>query len=196
MPNDPDNSMPIKSETRIQGAWQETAEGYTLEIRLPISMIGSKLSFAISDVDDPGHLTSGSMLLAAHHVDVSFGNVTVEPLSAVRQDLDITKVGSGSVDIDPSGQTDYTFGSEVTLTAVPAFGYRFLEWQGDVNGVDETVTITMDGDKAVTAVFAPDRTASPKSNTAKPGMTVSRSITQTASPVVSSISTFSNFVSL
>ncbi|MCA9922360.1 MAG: DUF1349 domain-containing protein, partial [Anaerolineales bacterium] len=107
----------------------------------------------LDDVDDAGHLTSGSMLLVAHHVDVSFGNVTIEPLSAVRQDLDITTVGSGTVDINPSGQTDYLFDSDVELTAVPDPGYRFVEWQEDLSGSTNPQTITMDNDKAVTAVF-------------------------------------------
>ena len=53
MPINPEDDQAIEKETRIQGAWQETADGYTLEIRLPLSMIGSKLSFAINDVDDP-----------------------------------------------------------------------------------------------------------------------------------------------
>jgi len=51
MPDDPDNDIPVRSENLIQGAWQETASGYILEIRIPISMIGNKLAFAIADID-------------------------------------------------------------------------------------------------------------------------------------------------
>ncbi len=40
-------------EFRIKGEWQETARGYTIEIRLPTSMIGTRFSFALADVDDP-----------------------------------------------------------------------------------------------------------------------------------------------
>jgi len=39
-------------EQRIQGIWQQNAHGYTLELRMPESMIGSRLAFAIADVDD------------------------------------------------------------------------------------------------------------------------------------------------
>lgn len=107
----------------------------------------------LDNVDDAGHPAGGSMVLVAHHVDVSFGNVTTQPLSAVRQNLTIAKTGSGDVDIDPPGQSDYEFGSDVTLTAVPDPGHRFVEWQGDITGTDNPATLTMDNDKAVTAVF-------------------------------------------
>jgi len=47
MSNNPDEPSPLRDEYRIQGAWQQTADGYTIEIRIPLSMIGRKLSFAI-----------------------------------------------------------------------------------------------------------------------------------------------------
>ena len=40
------------SELRIKGEWQETAEGYNVEIRLPLSLIGDGFSFYVADVDD------------------------------------------------------------------------------------------------------------------------------------------------
>ena len=51
--DDPQNPIPLAPEVRIKGDWQETAEGYNIEIRIPITMLGNKLSFAIADVDDP-----------------------------------------------------------------------------------------------------------------------------------------------
>jgi len=47
------NSIPEKAEPRIQGVWAKTRDGYILEIRIPMNMIGQKLAFAIADVDDP-----------------------------------------------------------------------------------------------------------------------------------------------
>lgn len=49
-------------EVRIKGEWQETANGYIIEIRIPLSMIGAKLAFAIADVDDPQHRTITSLI--------------------------------------------------------------------------------------------------------------------------------------
>lgn len=40
-------------EKHIQGMWQETPEGYILELRIPMNKIGDRLGFAIADVDDP-----------------------------------------------------------------------------------------------------------------------------------------------
>jgi len=47
------DNQPIAPENRIQGMWIETEQGYTIELRLPLSLLGSQLSFAISDIDEP-----------------------------------------------------------------------------------------------------------------------------------------------
>ena len=43
---------PLRHEGKIQGNWKETPQGYNVEIRIPLEMIGSKLGFAIYDVDN------------------------------------------------------------------------------------------------------------------------------------------------
>lgn len=40
-------------EERISGQWYETSDGYQVELQIPLEMLGSKLGFAIYDVDDP-----------------------------------------------------------------------------------------------------------------------------------------------
>ncbi|MCW3172429.1 proteobacterial dedicated sortase system histidine kinase [Shewanella subflava] len=52
LPDDPSQSMPVTPENRIQGQWQKTPNGYIIEFRVPLEMIGSKLGFAIHNVDD------------------------------------------------------------------------------------------------------------------------------------------------
>ncbi len=42
----------VAPELRIKGEWQETLEGYNVEIRLPLSLIGDGFSFFVADVDD------------------------------------------------------------------------------------------------------------------------------------------------
>ncbi|MGD0781020.1 MAG: hypothetical protein ABR954_09650 [Dehalococcoidales bacterium] len=49
----------------------------------------------------------------------------------------------------------YDAGAEVTVTATPATGYVFDHWEGDVTSTDATITITMDSDRDITAVFIP-----------------------------------------
>ena len=41
-----------QTEIRIQGTWKQTKDGYILELRIPLTMVGDRLGFAIADVDD------------------------------------------------------------------------------------------------------------------------------------------------
>lgn len=43
----------LTHEERISGQWYETEDGYVVELRLPLTMLGQRLGFAIYDVDDP-----------------------------------------------------------------------------------------------------------------------------------------------
>lgn len=52
MGSDPENMIPVANEPRIQGVWAETDTGYTVELRMPLTMIGKRLAFAVADVDD------------------------------------------------------------------------------------------------------------------------------------------------
>lgn len=47
----------------------------------------------------------------------------------------------------------YSDGSVVPVTAIPAAGYTFVSWSGDVTGTSSSLNITMDRDKTVTANF-------------------------------------------
>ena len=52
VPSDPKDSFVALNEPKIQGVWRETKEGYILEIRIPMHMVGKKLAFAVADVDN------------------------------------------------------------------------------------------------------------------------------------------------
>lgn len=49
----PRSIKPVYPESRIQGQWLPSPQGYNIELRIPLSMLGSKIGFAITDVDDP-----------------------------------------------------------------------------------------------------------------------------------------------
>ena len=66
--------------------------------------------------------------------------------------LDITIVGSGSVNKNPD-QVTYHYGDSVELTAVPATDWVFDSWSVDLTGSDNPDTILIDGNKNVTATF-------------------------------------------
>lgn len=58
--------------------------------------------------------------------------------------------GAGTV--TPAGGA-YDVGTPVTLTASPVGAYNFSSWSGEASGTDPTTTVTMDGDRTVTANF-------------------------------------------
>jgi uncharacterized protein (TIGR02145 family)/uncharacterized repeat protein (TIGR02543 family) len=64
----------------------------------------------------------------------------------------ISTPNSGTVSRSPD-KTEYAFGEPVTVTATPANGYTFTGWSGAVSGTTNPVTVTMNGDKALTAGF-------------------------------------------
>ncbi len=60
--------------------------------------------------------------------------------------------GSGQIELDPPGGV-YREGAPVTLTAVPEVGWQFSGWSGHIAGTDNPVSIIVNSDKQVTAVF-------------------------------------------
>ncbi len=52
LPMDPSQSRPVTPEIKIQGQWRKTQQGYNIELRIPLNMLGSKLGFALYDVND------------------------------------------------------------------------------------------------------------------------------------------------
>jgi parallel beta-helix repeat protein len=64
--------------------------------------------------------------------------------------LTVNKNGQGTVTPNSQGYED---GTVVALEATPANGWSFSGWSGDVQGSTTTKTITMNGNKTVTATF-------------------------------------------
>ena len=67
--------------------------------------------------------------------------------------LTINTVGSGTVTKNPDKAT-YNADEVVTLTANPSTGWSFSAWSGDANGTANPTTVTMNGNKTVTATFS------------------------------------------
>jgi hypothetical protein len=59
---------------------------------------------------------------------------------------------NGTVAKSPD-QTNYNYGTSVTLIATPAAGYLFSSWSGAATGTTNSVTIIMNSNKSVTANF-------------------------------------------
>jgi|GEM_PF-1701336 len=65
--------------------------------------------------------------------------------------------GSGVISAVPApncGGGKYVSGTQVQLTAVPATDHVLLGWAGDASGTDNPASLTVNGDKSVTARFA------------------------------------------
>ena len=67
--------------------------------------------------------------------------------------LNVAATAGGAVTCDPD-LPGYPLGSEVALTATPMLGYGFIRWIGDATGSANPLTVVMDTDKNITAVFA------------------------------------------
>ena len=77
--------------------------------------------------------------------------VTVN-FTAIHYTLSLTIQGSGTVTRAPD-QSWYTYGQVVQLTASPAAGWVFNHWAGDLTGSTTPASVTMNGNRAVTANF-------------------------------------------
>jgi parallel beta-helix repeat protein len=70
--------------------------------------------------------------------------------------LKITSGNGGTTDPSPGTYT-YNSGTEVNVTAFPEEGHEFSEWSGDASGSENPITITVDQDKWIIAIFtSPD----------------------------------------
>ena len=68
----------------------------------------------------------------------------------------VSPAGSGTIN-NPTAQNcagGYTTGTTVELTAVPNAGYLFSSWSGGASGNTNPLSLTMDGNKSITAEFA------------------------------------------
>lgn len=74
--------------------------------------------------------------------------------------MDVSSDAGGIVEVNDTALSSYpaisTFESNsyVYLEAIPASGYRFENWSGDLPGTDNPTTIMMDCSKKITASFS------------------------------------------
>ncbi len=66
--------------------------------------------------------------------------------------LTVATVGNGTVNLVPPGGS-YTYGTVVSVSAVPATGWHFDSWSGHLTGSTNPTSLTMDGNKSITATF-------------------------------------------
>ncbi|MCB0187751.1 MAG: hypothetical protein KDE31_25965, partial [Caldilineaceae bacterium] len=99
-----------------------------------------------------GEPTNGSLMLVAHHVDATFGDVTVRPLSAITPRIDVDTDGNGAVILSPDKE-EYAYGEEVELLATGNSGFAFDAWSGDVSSTQNSLKLFVTQDISLTANF-------------------------------------------
>lgn len=92
-----------------------------------------------------GYAHSNSWVRYTRYNEIRWWNTNVTEYS-----LTVATEGNGSVDPQSSSYPENT---EVTVTATPESGWEFSHWSGDASGSENPITITMDTNKIVTAVF-------------------------------------------
>jgi hypothetical protein len=97
---------------------------------------------------------SGDLISTTNPVTITIhgDKAITATFTQIPYDIDITKVGDGQVDQDPAGP--YYYGDLVQLTATADPHWAFSDWSGDLISTTNPVTITIDGDKAITATFS------------------------------------------
>jgi uncharacterized repeat protein (TIGR02543 family) len=90
-------------------------------------------------------IITGNMVVTANFVP-----------NSVTLSLNVNPAGTGA--ITPNNVGPYHYGDVVQLTAVPVTGYSFSSWSGDTTGTTNPTTITLNGDKTVTATFTQNPT--------------------------------------
>jgi len=84
-----DDEETLGRETRIQGEWQESTEGYTVEIRIPRYLVGNQIAFSVTDVDD-------NQTREIEKITTSTGAPNLEHLGLmIRPNPDIARIISG-----------------------------------------------------------------------------------------------------
>lgn len=135
-------------KTRVE----KTTTGGLYRLKVWENNTSEPATWTLERQSQSGNLPSGSIIFVAHHVDATFGNVTVTPLNQESYPLTINKVGNGTVTKSPD-QSTFARWSKVTLTSTPDPGWEFSSWSGDVTGTENPTDITITGNNVITATY-------------------------------------------
>jgi uncharacterized repeat protein (TIGR02543 family) len=98
---------------------------------------------------------SGAVNGQANPISVTLNGDRSVTASFVQQQFPVARsaLGSGGIVADPDKAT-YGYGEQVSFTAVPATGWTFTGWQGDLSGDTNPATLLITGTRTVVAQFA------------------------------------------
>jgi hypothetical protein len=128
-----------------------------VRILLLVIVIGIAGILACTEAPTPSAKTKASLVeenLTRTPDEAKIDIPTVTPVneSQVSYRLIIYAQGYGTTNLG-TGTHIYPEGSQVSITATPADGWRFAVWAGDVADISPTIIIDMDSDKRFIACF-------------------------------------------
>jgi hypothetical protein len=112
----------------------------TLAVSAPTGWRFDHWEGALTGTSAPGHLTMS-------------GDLTVKAVFVRTYTLTVAVQGNGTTN-PAAGTTTYTEGTNASVAATPATGWRFDHWEGDASGTTSPAQVTMSANRSVTAVFA------------------------------------------
>ena len=167
----------VKCKVTMDSAKEVSAEFVALEsFPLDVTTTGTGSGSIDRSIDSPSYSDGTEVTLTAQAEEGSVFNgwngdvimmdkaivVTMSSAFSIRAEfvaletflLDVTATGTGSGSIVRSiDSPKYFAGTEVTLSALAENGSIFNGWRGDVTGLDDACTVTMDSVFTITAEF-------------------------------------------
>jgi uncharacterized repeat protein (TIGR02543 family) len=96
---------------------------------------------------------SGSVTGTINPITITMDSDKSITANFIRQYTLTIAAGTGGTTNPAPGNYTHDSGTQVSITATPSSGYRFTGWSGSATGTSNPITITMDGDKSITANF-------------------------------------------
>lgn len=131
--------------TNIGGSTSTSGGQYTLQFPSSAGTPGSTITFQVNGI------SAGSASLPQYGIPVQRDLSVTSPVPIFT--LTVQRTGNGN--ISPSlGNHTYNENTVVNISASPSSGWAFDSWSGEVADPNSSSTsVTMDGDKTVTAIF-------------------------------------------
>jgi len=131
----------------IQSVFTNGATFYTLD--------GSVPGFASTPYTAPFSLTQSAVLRAIAYSADFLTSSEIAPITLTilpTYTISTSSEGGGTIQLSPAAGP-YPSNSIVNVTATPTNGWTFLGWAGDATGTNPAVSLTMNRNKSVQAVF-------------------------------------------
>jgi hypothetical protein len=133
-----------------------TSPAGAIEIQqtLPRPTSGDTVWFDVAGLPAGDHTVIVEAFIREGHTVIDSGKITIftKPGTPSRFALTVN-TANGTIAKFPE-QAEYDSGTIVALKAHPGTGYHFVNWSGDASGTMDSISITMNSAKNVTAVFA------------------------------------------